>query len=37
MLVIKNGRVYDPINGVKGEIRDIYIEGGKIVESPSTS
>ncbi|HHZ03625.1 formylmethanofuran dehydrogenase subunit A [Acetomicrobium hydrogeniformans] len=34
MLVIKNGRVYDPINGVKGEIRDIYIEGGKIVGKP---
>ena len=33
MLVIKDGQVYDPINGINGETKDIWIEGGKIVES----
>ena len=33
MLVIKGGQVYDPINGINGETKDIWIEGGKIVES----
>ncbi|MHC1610681.1 MAG: formylmethanofuran dehydrogenase subunit A [Candidatus Methanospirareceae archaeon] len=32
-LLIKNGVVYDPINGVKGEKKDICIRDGKIVES----
>ncbi len=31
-LRIVNGKVYDPINGVDGEIRDICIKDGKIVE-----
>ncbi len=30
-LRIKNGKVYDPINGIDGEIRDICIKDGKIV------
>ena len=35
---IKNGKVYDPINDVDGEIKDICIEDGKIVDSvPSDS
>ncbi|MGB2728243.1 MAG: formylmethanofuran dehydrogenase subunit A [Halobacteriota archaeon] len=32
-LLIKNGVVYDPINGVKGEKKDICIRDGKVVES----
>ncbi len=37
-LRIKNGKVYDPINHVNGEIKEICIENGKIVESvPSDS
>ncbi|MEM7222797.1 MAG: formylmethanofuran dehydrogenase subunit A [Pseudomonadota bacterium] len=32
-LRIINGRVYDPINGIDGEVRDICISGAKIVES----
>jgi len=32
MLIIKNGKVYDPINKIDGEIMDIYVENGKIVE-----
>ncbi|MFX0069601.1 MAG: amidohydrolase family protein [Candidatus Hermodarchaeota archaeon] len=31
-LIIKNGLVYDPMNNVEGEIKDILIEKGKIVE-----
>jgi len=35
MLKIINGQVYDPANGVRGEVKDIYIEDGKIIEEPS--
>ena len=31
MLRIANGRVYDPANGVDGEVRDVCIAGGRIV------
>ncbi|MHA1594944.1 MAG: formylmethanofuran dehydrogenase subunit A [Candidatus Baldrarchaeia archaeon] len=31
-LIIKNGYVYDPINGISGEKMDIYVKNGKIVE-----
>ncbi|MGD8997724.1 MAG: formylmethanofuran dehydrogenase subunit A [Anaerolineae bacterium] len=34
MLRIVNGRVYDPTNGVDGEVKDIWIEDGKIVAVP---
>ncbi|MGD0160606.1 MAG: formylmethanofuran dehydrogenase subunit A [Candidatus Bathyarchaeia archaeon] len=34
-LLIKNGFVYDPLNGVNGEKMDIAIRDGKIVESVS--
>ena len=34
-LVLKNGYVYDPANGVNGEKMDIFIENGKIVEEVS--
>jgi formylmethanofuran dehydrogenase subunit A len=33
MLRIINGRVYDPANGIDGEVRDICVQDGKIVES----
>jgi len=32
-LLIRNGVVYDPINGVNGEKKDICIRDGKVVES----
>jgi formylmethanofuran dehydrogenase subunit A len=32
-LLVKNGFVYDPINGVNGEKMDIAVKDGKIVES----
>ena len=32
-VLIKNGVVYDPLNGVKGEKKDICIRDGKVVES----
>ncbi|MFX1260174.1 MAG: hypothetical protein ACFFAN_20175, partial [Promethearchaeota archaeon] len=31
-LIIKNGLVFDPLNKIEGEIKDILIEKGKIVE-----
>ena len=31
-LQIKNARVYDPKNGINGELMDIFIENGKLVE-----
>ncbi len=34
-LLISGGTVYDPANGVDGEVRDLWIDGGKIVQAPS--
>jgi formylmethanofuran dehydrogenase subunit A len=31
MLGILNGRVYDPVNGIDGEVQDIWIRDGRIV------
>src|SRR3954454_8707305 len=31
MLRIAGGRVYDPANGVAGEVRDVCVDGGKVV------
>jgi formylmethanofuran dehydrogenase subunit A len=30
IILIRNGQVYDPLNGVNGEIRDVWIKGGRI-------
>ncbi len=35
-LIIKNGLVFDPINDINGETKDILIESGKIVEKFSS-
>jgi len=32
MLRIVNGRVYDPLNDIEGEVRDICVKDGRIVE-----
>ena len=32
VLLVKNGFVYDPLNGVEGDRMDVAVEGGKIVE-----
>jgi len=32
---IANGTVYDPANSVNGVVRDIWIEGGKIIATPT--
>jgi formylmethanofuran dehydrogenase subunit A len=29
------GRIYDPANGVHGEVRDLYVRDGRIVASPT--
>lgn len=31
MLKIINGQVYDPTNGINGEVKDVYIENGHII------
>ncbi|MBX7168627.1 MAG: formylmethanofuran dehydrogenase subunit A [Pirellulales bacterium] len=35
MIALRNGRVYDPANQINGEIRTLWIEGGKIVAEPA--
>ena len=35
MFRIVNGRVYDPVNNIEGEVRDICVQDGKIVENVS--
>ncbi len=35
MFRIVNGRVYDPTNNIEGEVRDICVQDGKIVENVS--
>jgi len=35
-LIIRNGTVFDPINNINGEIKDILIESGKIVDKFSS-
>ena len=32
--LLTGGRVHDPINGVDGELRDVWVEGGRIVPPP---
>ena len=32
---ISGGYVYDPLNGIDGQARDIWIDGGRIVEAPT--
>jgi formylmethanofuran dehydrogenase subunit A len=34
-LLIAGGYVYDPTNGVDGQVKDLWISGGKIIEPPS--
>jgi formylmethanofuran dehydrogenase subunit A len=33
--VIRGGYVYDPIHGVNGQVRDLWIQGRKIIEAPT--
>src|SRR4051795_2236088 len=35
LIKISGGTVYDPANGIDGEVRDIWIANGKIVATPS--
>jgi formylmethanofuran dehydrogenase subunit A len=34
-LLIKGGTVYDPKNEIDGEVRDLWIQDGRIIEAPS--
>jgi formylmethanofuran dehydrogenase subunit A len=33
--LIKSGKVYDPANGVDGQVRDLWVQEGRIVDPPS--
>jgi len=35
LLKLKGGKVYDPANGVNGEVRDLYLRDGRIVAEPA--
>ncbi len=35
MLKIAGGIIYDPANSIDGEVRDLWIDGGRIVDAPS--
>ena len=35
MIRLSGGRVYDPARGIDGEMRDLFVHGGRIVSSPS--
>ncbi|MCL4201874.1 MAG: formylmethanofuran dehydrogenase subunit A [Pirellulaceae bacterium] len=35
LIKIQGGQVYDPINGLTGQVGDLWIQGGKIVAPPS--
>ncbi len=35
--LIKNGNVFDPVQGIKGDRKDIAVKDGKIVESTALS
>jgi formylmethanofuran dehydrogenase subunit A len=37
LIKLAGGKVYDPSNGIDGEIKDIYIRDGEIVAPPSDS
>lgn len=34
LVKLSGARIYDPTNGVDGEVRDLYIENGKLVAQP---
>ena len=35
-IILRNGLVYDPMNGIDGEVLDICISGGKIIEKETS-
>jgi formylmethanofuran dehydrogenase subunit A len=35
MIVIRGAEVYDPAEGVKGQVRDVWVDGERIVPAPS--
>ncbi len=35
LVCVKSGTVYDPKNGIDGEIRDVWIENGRVIAAPT--
>jgi len=36
-IVVRNGFVFDPVNGIDGDMMDIFVRDGKIVEKVDRS
>lgn len=36
LLLIKNGTVHDPANGIDGVVRDIWVENGRVIAAPTS-
>ncbi|WP_437231038.1 formylmethanofuran dehydrogenase subunit A [Planctomicrobium sp. SH661] len=36
LLKISNGTLYDPAHGINGEVRDLWIQDGKVIQAPPT-
>lgn len=36
LLLIKNGTVHDPANGIDGAVRDIWVENGRVIAAPTS-
>ncbi|MCK5925511.1 MAG: amidohydrolase family protein, partial [Methylococcales bacterium] len=34
---LTGGRIYDPTNGIDGQIRDLYIQDGKFIDAPQNA
>ena len=34
LIKLSGGRVYDPMNGVDGELKDLFIQDGRLVTAP---
>ncbi len=35
MIRLRDGRLYDPANGIDGEVRDLFVNAGRIVAAPA--
>ncbi|MCA9080145.1 MAG: formylmethanofuran dehydrogenase subunit A [Planctomycetaceae bacterium] len=34
-LLLRNGTIYDPANNIDGEVRDLWVEDGRVIETPT--
>lgn len=36
LIKLSGARIYDPVNGIDGDVRDLYIRDGRLVNTPAT-